>query len=127
MIAAIAASVIRNLVFNPVVIGLFLGILWRFTGVAITGPVGTVVDRLGDVAAKYSCIAGVEMHNEPNLRFFWGGTPKDYAEVCQVGGKIIDAFFLGSNLLACLFVIEEAGLRNAGHAAQQQRAAQAAG
>jgi hypothetical protein len=46
---------------------------------------------LGDMAAKYPCVAGIEMGNEPNLRFFWGGTTKDYAEACQAAGKLIKA------------------------------------
>lgn len=48
---AIAHSLSRNLIRNPIIIGLFAGVLWRFTGLPITGPGGAVVNRLADVAA----------------------------------------------------------------------------
>jgi hypothetical protein len=31
----------------------------------------------------------VEMHNEPNLRFFWHGTEEQYAEACLEGARIL--------------------------------------
>jgi predicted permease len=72
---AIARSVTRNLILNPVIIGLFLGVLWRFTGIAITGPAGTVVDHLADVAATVALISvginlrkyGIHGHLQPAL------------------------------------------------------------
>ena len=48
---AIAASLVRNLVKNPIILGLFAGILWRLTGLPIVGPAGTVVTKIADVAA----------------------------------------------------------------------------
>jgi malonate transporter len=48
---ALMRSLGRNLVLNPIVPGLFAGIAWRFTGLPISGPGGTVVNRLADVAA----------------------------------------------------------------------------
>jgi predicted permease len=48
---AIAASLVRNLVKNPIILGLFAGILWRLTGLPIVGPAGTVVTQIADVAA----------------------------------------------------------------------------
>jgi predicted permease len=48
---AIARSLTRNLVKNPIIIGLFAGVLWRLTGLPLSGPGGTVVNRLADVAA----------------------------------------------------------------------------
>jgi predicted permease len=55
--SVIARGLVRNLVKNPIVIGLFAGIAWRFTGWPIAGPGGIVVDRLGDVAATLALFA----------------------------------------------------------------------
>ena len=38
------------LVTNPIIIGIAAGIAWRFTGLPLTGAVGTVVNRLAGVA-----------------------------------------------------------------------------
>ena len=48
---AIAASLVANLVKNPIVIGLFAGIVWRFIGLPIAGPAGVLVDKVADVAS----------------------------------------------------------------------------
>ena len=45
------ATIGRNLLKNPIILGLFAGIVWRLTGLPIGGPAGDVVDRLADVAA----------------------------------------------------------------------------
>jgi predicted permease len=47
----IARSLTRNLLKNPIIIGLFAGVVWRLTGLPLSGPGGTVVNRLADVAA----------------------------------------------------------------------------
>jgi predicted permease len=54
---AIAGNVARSLLLNPVILGLFAGFLWRLTGLPIAGPGGTVVDRLGDVAATVALVS----------------------------------------------------------------------
>jgi predicted permease len=54
---AIVRGVARNLLLNPVIIGLFAGVLWRLTGLPIAGPLGTMVDRVGDVAATVALIS----------------------------------------------------------------------
>ncbi|MEO8667823.1 MAG: AEC family transporter [Bauldia sp.] len=56
-VRAIAMSVARSLLLNPVILGLFAGILWRLTGLGISGPGGTVVDRLGNVAATVALVS----------------------------------------------------------------------
>lgn len=62
--AAIARSLARNLALNPIVIGLAAGILWRLTGLPITGPAGTIVESVGDVAATMALIAvGMSLRN----------------------------------------------------------------
>ncbi len=38
-------------------------------------------DYAAELVRKYPCIRVVEMHNEPNLSFFWKGTPEDYVAV----------------------------------------------
>lgn len=49
--ATLARSLLRNLIKNPLIIGLFAGVLWRLTGLPLTGPGGTIVDSIADVAA----------------------------------------------------------------------------
>ena len=44
-------SVGRSLALNPIILGLFAGLLWRLTGLPLIGPAGLVVNRLADVAA----------------------------------------------------------------------------
>ena len=54
---AIARSLVRNLVRNPIVLGLLAGILWRLTGLPIVGPIGSVVNSIGDVAATLALVS----------------------------------------------------------------------
>jgi len=44
---------------------------------------------LAELPAKYSAVKGFEMHNEPNLKHFWGWSVEDYAESCKAGTKIL--------------------------------------
>jgi malonate transporter len=61
---AVMKSVGRNLIFNPVIIGLFAGLLWRFTGIPIAGPGGILLDRLADVAATLALFSvGMSLRN----------------------------------------------------------------
>jgi Glycosyl hydrolases family 39 len=36
---------------------------------------------IADLARTHPCIVAVQMHNEPNLRQFWRGTPEEYVNV----------------------------------------------
>jgi hypothetical protein len=46
-------------------------------------------DWVAAMVRKYPCIRVVEMHNEPNLRFFWHGSTQDYVDVYRQGaGKV---------------------------------------
>lgn len=54
---AILKQVGRNLVRNPLVVGLVLGSLWRTTGLPLTGVVGTVVEQIGDIAGSAALIS----------------------------------------------------------------------
>jgi predicted permease len=47
----VARGVARNLLLNPIVIGLFAGIAWRALSLPLGGPGGILIDRLADVAA----------------------------------------------------------------------------
>lgn len=47
----------RNLVRNPLVVGLVLGSLWHTTGLPLTGVVGTVVEQIGDIAGSAALIS----------------------------------------------------------------------
>lgn len=76
--ATIARSLVRNLVKNPIVLGLFAGILWRLTGLPIAGPAGSLVARIGDVAATLALFS-VGM----NLRTY------------GVSGHVMPAFVVG--------------------------------
>ena len=44
-------TIASALIKNPIILGLFAGILWRLTGLPIVGPAGTVVTKIADVAA----------------------------------------------------------------------------
>lgn len=62
--ATVARSIGRNLVRNPIILGLFAGILWRLTGLPIVGPVGDVVNRIADVAATLALVSvGMSLRN----------------------------------------------------------------
>ncbi|CAN5198583.1 AEC family transporter [soil metagenome] len=47
---AIVKSVARSMAVNPVVASIVVGLAWRFTGLPVAGPVGTLANRLADVA-----------------------------------------------------------------------------
>ena len=47
---AIVRSVARSMAVNPVVASIAVGIAWRWLGIPIAGPVGTLANRLADVA-----------------------------------------------------------------------------
>jgi predicted permease len=53
----IVRGIVRSIVRNPIVLGLFAGILWRLSGWPITGPAGDVVTRIGDMAATLALFA----------------------------------------------------------------------
>lgn len=36
-------------------------------------------DYVAELVRRFECVRVVEMHNEPNLKFFWRGTAEDYA------------------------------------------------
>jgi len=46
---------------------------------------------MASLVERFECIRVVEMHNEPNLRFFWSGTPGEYVEVYRQAADIIKA------------------------------------
>jgi predicted permease len=54
---SIARNIFHALVVNPVALGLFAGLAWRLTGWPIAGPLGNLVERLGDVAATLALFA----------------------------------------------------------------------
>ncbi|MCB1489867.1 MAG: AEC family transporter [Bauldia sp.] len=56
-LASIARSVVRSLVTNPIIIGLFAGALWRLFGLPYAGVPTILVDRLADVAATLALFA----------------------------------------------------------------------
>jgi predicted permease len=47
----------RNLVFNPLVIGLVVGALWRFFDIPMGGPVKTVVDQLANAGLPTALVS----------------------------------------------------------------------
>ncbi len=54
---ALASSLFRVLIKNPIIIGLFAGILWRLSGLPIVGPANTIVTKIADVAATLALFA----------------------------------------------------------------------
>jgi predicted permease len=53
----IARTIIRALLVNPIVLGLFAGLAWRLTGWPLEGPLGAIVIRISDVAATLALFA----------------------------------------------------------------------
>jgi malonate transporter and related proteins len=56
-VAAAARNVAVNLLRNPIIIGLLLGVAWRVLGLPLAGVPKTLVDRLADVAAPLASFA----------------------------------------------------------------------
>jgi hypothetical protein len=46
-------------------------------------------EYVGELAARFPCIRAIELHNEPNLRHFWAGTPQQYVESARIAAAII--------------------------------------
>lgn len=44
---------------------------------------------LGSLCKRFECVRVVEMHNEPNLGFFWKGTAADYVSTYRRAAEII--------------------------------------
>jgi hypothetical protein len=55
--SAVAHSIVENLIANPIVIGLVVGVGWRLSGVPLTGLVADLVNRLADVASTLALFA----------------------------------------------------------------------
>jgi predicted permease len=75
---AIFESISRNLVTNPIIIGLVAGLAWRFSGVPFAGLPADLVTRLSEVAS-------------PLALFAMGMSLRKYG----VGGHISPALMLG--------------------------------
>lgn len=56
-IGRLAARIARNLVFNPIVLGLAAGAAWRFTGWPMTGGGRVVVDQLAAAAIPCALVS----------------------------------------------------------------------
>jgi predicted permease len=54
---AVAGSIAKNLIANPIVIGLAGGAIWRLSGLALSGLPGELVDRLAGVATTLALLA----------------------------------------------------------------------
>ena len=48
-------------------------------------------DYVADLVRRFDCVRVVEMHNEPNLKFFWRGTPQDYAATYEPAARRVKA------------------------------------
>jgi malonate transporter and related proteins len=46
-----AKGIVRGLIRNPIVLGLFAGLAWRLTGLPLSGPLGVMITNLGNVAS----------------------------------------------------------------------------
>jgi hypothetical protein len=46
---------------------------------------------IGSLCRRFPNVRVIEMHNEPNLKFFWKGTPEEYVEAYRKGAEIIRA------------------------------------
>ncbi|MDA3872584.1 MAG: hypothetical protein PF795_01305 [Kiritimatiellae bacterium] len=48
-------------------------------------------DYIAELVARFDCVKVVEMHNEPNLKFFWSGTPQEYVKIYSEAARVIRA------------------------------------
>ena len=55
--AAIAGSISRNLIANPIIVGLAAGTIWRVSGIPFSGLPSELVNRLADVASTLALFA----------------------------------------------------------------------
>jgi predicted permease len=47
----------RNVATNPLILSVVVGVVWRFAGFAMPGPVESIVDRLADIASTLALLA----------------------------------------------------------------------
>ena len=47
----------RNLAVNPIIVGIFIGIIWRFSGIGVGGTVGQLMDLLSQTTGPLALIA----------------------------------------------------------------------
>jgi len=50
-------SVAKSIVTNPLIISVFAGLVWRYSGLALTGPVARIVDQIGSIAGPLALLA----------------------------------------------------------------------
>ena len=55
--ATVARSVAKSLVENPIIVGMAAGIVWRLSGVPLSGLPADIVNRLADVASTLALFA----------------------------------------------------------------------
>lgn len=55
--AAVARALFRNLVRNPIIVGISAGLLWRLTGLPLPGVATRLIDALANVAAPVALFA----------------------------------------------------------------------
>lgn len=53
----IAANAVKNVVFNPIIVGAIVGLAWRFGGFEMSGAPQVIVDKLADVAGTLALLA----------------------------------------------------------------------
>lgn len=44
---------------------------------------------VGQLARRFSCVRAVELHNEPNLKGFWKGTPQEFVDTARAFTSIV--------------------------------------
>jgi len=60
---AIIGSIFRNLVTNPIIVGIIAGAIWRESGVPFSGLPSDIVNRVADMASTLALIAmGMNLH-----------------------------------------------------------------
>jgi len=71
---ALFRSIGENLVANPTIIGLFLGTLWRLSGIPLTGLVADLAGRIADVASTVALFAlGMSLRKYGIRGHAWAG------------------------------------------------------
>ena len=52
-----AVSVGKSIATNPLIISVVAGLLWRYSGLTMVGPLATIVDRIGGIAGTLALLA----------------------------------------------------------------------
>ncbi|MDR1282493.1 MAG: hypothetical protein LBK99_16985 [Opitutaceae bacterium] len=62
-----------------------------------------VAEWVAQLALRFSCVRAVELHNEPNLKGFWKGTPREFVDTARAFTAIVKKIAPGTVIVAGSF------------------------